>query len=191
MTVKTNLKLITFIVLPFIQIFTPFIALLSAMFTFIPRYVSTSFSGYPLEPWRDFPRSLGEVWTKLTIDIKEFAKNNGNESGTPNTWDGAAKGLALDVMWKPIKLQEEFCGNDFLLFGLSFILSPLNMAYAGILLFIQAMIAVLFAMTGITLTIIFTMVGIPPAFILAVGITGITVFTLPTNFYYHALVTYR
>ena len=192
MTVKTNLKLITFIVLPFIQIFAPFIALISAMFTFIPRFASTSFSGYPLEPWREFPKSLGEVWTKLTSDIKEFAENNGHESGTtPNTWDGAAKGLALDVMWKPIKLQYEFCGDNFLLFGLSFIFSPLNIAYAGILLFIQAMIAVLFAMTGITLTIIFTMVGIPPAFILAVGITGITIFTLPTNFYYHALVTYR
>ena len=98
-------------------------------------------------------------------------------------------------MWNPIWSFNEWCCDDgcgcLCYCGLSFILIPLHVVYAGIFLCIEAVIAVLFALIGLTLGIIFTIVGIWPAFILAIGITGITVVTLPMNIYYHALITYR
>ena len=94
-------------------------------------------------------------------------------------------------MWRSmVSFNGLFCGC-LCWCGLSFILVPLHIAYAGIFLCIEAVIAVFYALIGLTLGIIFTMVGILPAFILAIGITGITVFTLPMNIYYHALITYR
>ena len=187
---KRNLKLLSFILLPITQIITTPITMIVSLIYFLPYFACVSFYGCPLQPWREIKENLGKVWERSTRDINKYAEKNGHESGS--SVDPLVISATIFLwMWKPIKLQYEFCGDNFLLFGLSFILSPLNIAYAGILLFIQAIIAVLFAMTGIILTIIFTLVGIPPAFILAVGITGITIFTLPTNFYYHALVTYR
>ena len=68
---------------------------------------------------------------------------------------------------------------------------PLQIVYAGIVASVQVAIAIVFALIGLTLGVIFTMVGIWPAFIVAVGIIGLTIVTLPMNIYYHALVTYR
>ncbi len=98
-------------------------------------------------------------------------------------------------MWKVIELQYEFCSYSSNLcccyFGFSFILIPLNIVYAGICVSIQATIAVIFVLIGLTQGVVFIMVGVWPSIILAIGITGITIVTLPMNIYYHALVTYR
>ena len=48
-----------------------------------------------------------------------------------------------------------------------------------------------FVMIGLTLGMLFILVGIWPVFIIAISVTGITIVTLPKNVYYHALVTYR
>ena len=198
---ERNLKLLSFILLPITQILIPAITMIVSPIILIPWFACISFCGYPLEPWWKIKNIFGKVWTKSTRVIKEYAENK----ETPSNWDGTVLGLAVDPlviaieashwMWKPIELQYEFCCYSSNLcccyFGFSFILIPLNIVYAGVCVSIQAAIAVLFVLIGLTQGVVFVMVGICPAIILAIGITGITIVTLPMNIYYHALVTYR
>ena len=203
---ERNLKLLSFILLPITQILTPAITVIVSPIVLIPWFACISFCGYPLEPWRKIKNILGKIWTKSTSVIKEYAENKGNESENPSNWNGTVFGLAVDPlliaietshwMWKPIELQYKFCfdgsSNSCLCYCVfSFILIPLNIVYAGICVSIQAAIAVLFVLIGLTQGVIFTMVGVWPSIILAIGITGITIVTLPMNIYYHALITYR
>ena len=110
------------------------------------------------------------------------------------TW-GRAHEESAPWMWKPISSFNKCCcdGEEKKLCycGFSFILIPLQIVYAGIVASVQVAIAVIFASIGLALGVLFTMVGIWPAIILAFGITGLTIVTLPMNIYYHALVTYR
>ena len=203
---ERNLKLLSFILMPITQILIPTITMIVSPIILIPWFASVSFCGFPLEPWKEIANILGKIWTKSTSVIKDYEKNKGNESETPSIWDGTrVLGLAVDPlviaieashwMWKPIKLQYEWCcfSSNLLCcyFGFSFILIPLNIVYAGICVIIQAAIAVMFVLIGLAQGVIFVMVGIWPAIILTIGITGITTVTLPMNIYYHALVTYR
>ena len=203
---ERNLKLLSFILLPILQILIPAITMIVSPIILIPWFACISFCGYPLEPWKEIENILGKVWTKSTSVIKDYADNKGKESETPSIWDGTrVLGLAVDPlviaielshwMWKPIQFQYEFCcySSNLLCcyFGFSFILIPLNIVYAGICVFIQAAIAVMFVLIGLAQGVIFVMVGIWPAIVLTIGITGITTITLPMNIYYHALVTYR
>ena len=202
---QRNLKLLSFILLPITQILIPAITMIVSPIIFIPWFACISFCGYPLEPWRKIKDILGKVWKKFTSVVKDYAENKGNESETPSNWDGTVLGLAVDPlviaietshwMWKLIELQYEFCSYSSNLcccyFGFSFILIPLNIVYAGICVSIQATIAVIFVLIGLTQGVVFIMVGVWPSIILAIGITGITIVTLPMNIYYHALVTYR
>ena len=202
---QRNLKLLSFILLPITQILIPAITMIVSPIILIPWFACISFCGYPLEPWRKIKSILGKVWEKFTSVIKDYAENKGKESETPSNWDGTVLGLAVDPlviaietshwMWKVIELQYEFCSYSSNLcccyFGFSFILIPLNIVYAGICVSIQATIAVIFVLIGLTQGVVFIMVGVWPSIILAIGITGITIVTLPMNIYYHALVTYR
>ena len=203
---ERNLKLLSFILLPILQILIPAITMIVSPIILIPWFASVSFCGFPLEPWKEIANILGKIWTKSTSVIKDYEKNKENESETPSIWDGTrVLGLAVDPleiaietshwMWKPIELQYDFCcfSSDLLCcyFGFSFILIPLNVFYAGICVAIQAAIAVIFVLIGLTQGVIFVMVGIWPAIILTIGITGITTVTLPMNIYYQALVTYK
>jgi hypothetical protein len=202
---QRNLKLLSFILLPITQILIPAITMIASPIILIPWFACISFCGYPLEPWRKMKSILGKVWKKFTSVIKDYAENKGNESETPSNWDGTVLGLAVDPlviaietshwMWKVIELQYEFCSYSSNLcccyFGFSFILIPLNIVYAGICVSIQATIAVIFVLIGLTQGVVFIMVGVWPSIILAIGITCITIVTLPMNIYYHALVTYR
>jgi hypothetical protein len=202
---QRNLKLLSFILLPITQILIPAITMIASPIILIPWFACISFCGYPLEPWRKIKSILGKVWEKFTSVIKDYAENRGKESETPSNWDGTVLGLAVDPlviaietshwMWKLIELQYEFCSYSSNLcccyFGFSFILIPLNIVYAGICVSIQATIAVIFVLIGLTQGVVFVIVGVWPSIILAIGITGITIVTLPMNIYYHALVTYR
>ena len=79
--------------------------------------------------------------------------------------------------------------------GFIVILAPIYVGYfltvLGLLLAINVIIAAFFVMIELTLGLIFLMIGIWPAFIIAVSVTVITIVTLPQNMFYHALVTYR
>ena len=203
---ERNLKLLSFILLPILQILIPAITMIVSPIILIPWFAGISFCGYPLEPWKEIENILGKVWTKSTSVIKDYAENKRKESETPSIWDGTrVLGLAVDPleiaietshwMWKPIQFQYDFCCYSsnllYCYFGSSFILIPLNIVYAGICVAIQAAIAVIFVLIGLAQGVIFVMVGIWPAIILTIGISGITTITLPMNIYYHALVTYR
>ena len=192
---KRNLKLLSFILLPITQIITTPMTMIVSLIYFFPYFACVSFYGCPLQPWRDIKENLGKVWERSTRDINKYAEKNGHES------ESSVDPLVISAtiflwMWKPIKHQYKVCfdstNNSCLrYYACSFILTPFNLVYAGIVASIHAMIAVLFAFIGLALTVIFTMVGIVPAFILTIGITGVTIITLPVNIYYHALVTYR
>ena len=192
---KRNLKLLSFILLPITQITSLAITMIVSLIYFFPYFACVSFCGHPLQPWREIKEILGKVWTRSTRDINKYAEKNGHGSGI--SVDPLVISATIFLwMWKPIKLQYKFCfestSNSCLCYCVfSFILIPLNIVYAGIFASIQAVIAVLFALIGLTLTVIFTLVGIVPAIILTIGITGVTIVTLPVNIYYHALVTYR
>ena len=75
--------------------------------------------------------------------------------------------------------------------GCGFILIPLQMAYAVVFGFIQAAIFAFFGLISLALGVLFTMIGIWPAFILPVVITVLTIITLPMNIYYGFLKAYR
>ena len=192
---KRNLKLLSFILLPITQIITTPITVIVSLIYFLPYFACVSFYGCPLKPWREIKENLGKVWERSTRDINKYAEKNGHESGS--SVDPLVISATIFLwMWKPIKHQYKVCfdstNNSCLrYYACSFILTPFNLVYAGIVASIHAIIAVLFALIGLALTVIFTMVGIVPAFILTIGITGVTVITLPLNIYYHALVTYR
>ena len=196
---KRNLKLLSFILLPITLIIIPAITMIVSLIYFIPYFACVSFCGCPLQPWREIKEILEKVWTRSTRDINKYVETN--EHGSGSSVDPLVISATIFLwMWKPIKLQYEFCFDSasdkrqrhcLCYFGFSFILIPLNIVYAGIFASIQAIIAVLFALIGLTLTVIFTMIGIVPAIILTIGITGVTIITLPLNIYYHALVTYR
>ena len=192
---KRNLKLLSFILLPITQIITTPITMIVSLIYFFPYFACVSFYGCPLQPWREIKENLGKVWERSTRDINKYAEKNGHESGS--SVDPLVISATIFLwMWKPIKHQYKVCfdstNNSCLrYYACGFILTPFNIVYAGIVASIHAMIAVLFAFIGLALTFIFTMVGIVPAFILTIGITGVTIITLPVNIYYHALVTYR
>ena len=81
------------------------------------------------------------------------------------------------------------CGLYFC--GFSLILVPLIVAYWSVVLaFLLAELCVLVPL-GLILGILFVLVGVWPALIIALGTTGITIIRLPWNIYYHSLVTYR
>ena len=192
---KRNLKLVSFILLPITQIIITPITMIVSLIIFLPYFACVSFYGCPLQPWREIKENLGKIWTRSTRDINKYAEKNGHES------ESSVDPLVISAtiflwMWKPIKLQYKVCfdstSNSCLRYCvISFILTPFNIVYAGIVASIHAMIAILFALIGLALTVIFTMVGIVPAIILTIGITSVTIITLPVNIYYHALVTYR
>ena len=196
---KRNLKLLSYILLPITQIIIPPITMIVSLIYFFPYFACVSFCGYLLKPWREIKEVLGKVWTRSTRDINKYAEKDGHES--ESSVDPLVVSATIFLwMWKPINLQYKFCFDStsderqrhcLCYFGFSFILIPLNIVYAGIFASIHAIIAVLFALIGLALTVIFTMVGIVPAIILTIGITGVTIITLPVNIYYHALVTYR
>ena len=192
---KRNLKLLSFILLPITQIITTPITMIVSLIYFFPYFACVSFYGCPLKPWREIKENLGKVWERSTRDINKYAEKDGHESGS--SVDPLVFSATIFLwMWKPIKHQYKVCfdstNNSCLrYYACSFILTPFNIVYAGIVASIHAIIAVIFALIGLALTVIFTMVGIVPAFILTIGITGVTVITLPVNIYYHALVTYR
>ena len=108
---------------------------------------------------------------------------------------GKAHEESAPWLWTPIKSFNKCCcdGEEKSLCycGFSFILIPLQALYIGFLVSVQVAIAGFYALIGLTLGVLFTMVGIWPAIILAVSITGLTIVTLPMNIYYHALVTYK
>ena len=191
---KRNLKLVSFILLPITQIITPVVTMIVSLIYFPPYFAFISFCGCPLQPWREIKEISEKVWTRSTRDIKEYAEKN--EHGTGISVDPYVNSATIFLwMWEPIQLQYKFCfdstRDSCLRYCVFSILIPFDIVYAGIFASIHAIMAVLFALTGLALTVIFTMVGIVPAIILTIGITGVTVITLPVNIYYHALVTYR
>ena len=97
--------------------------------------------------------------------------------------------------WKPFgslhKWFWDLPNSGLWFWGFCAILVPIYIAYISIFLSIQILLAVFFIFTGLTFGVMLMAIGIWPAFILAITVTGITIITLPKNMYYHALVTYR
>ena len=87
-----------------------------------------------------------------------------------------AKGI-----WKPFESFNEWfweLPNAPLWFcGFIVILAPLYAGYLGFFLAIQALVAVIFIIIGVTQGLALMMVGIWPAFILSICISGITIHT--------------
>ena len=95
---RRDLKLLSFILLPVTQILVPAISLIVSLFTLFGWFVSVSFCGEPLKPWKEIPNILEKAYTKFTVDIKRYADNYGHESGIPNNWDGKVYGLGVDPL---------------------------------------------------------------------------------------------
>ena len=95
---RRNLKLLSFILMPFTHILIPPVTLIIAFFTLLPWFVAKSFIGFPLDPWENIERISKKAWKKFYKDTKAFANNYGHESGIPQDWDGTVHGLAVDPL---------------------------------------------------------------------------------------------
>ena len=95
---RRDLKLLSFILLPVTQILVPAISLIVSLFTLFGWFVSVSFCGNPLKPWKEIPIILEKAYAKFTIDIKRYADNYGHVSGIPDNWNGKVYGLGVDPL---------------------------------------------------------------------------------------------
>ena len=95
---RRNLKLLSFILLPFTHILIPLFALIISLFTLLPWFVGKSFIGFPIYPWEKIESILKGAWKMFWKDTKKFAENYGHESGIPQNWDGRVYGLAIDPL---------------------------------------------------------------------------------------------
>ena len=95
---RRDLKLLSFILLPVTQILVPAISLIVSLFTLFGWFVSISFCGRPLKPWKEIPNILEKAYTKFTVDIKRYADNYGHVSGIPDNWNGKVYGLGVDPL---------------------------------------------------------------------------------------------
>jgi len=84
--------------LPVTQILVPAISLIVSLFTLFGWFVSVSFCGEPLKPWKEIPNILEKAYTKFTVDIKRYADNYGHVSGIPDNWNGKVYGLGVDPL---------------------------------------------------------------------------------------------
>ena len=95
---RRNLKLLSFLLLPFTHILIPPVALIIALFTLLPWFAAKSFIGFPTAPWKKIETISKKAWKKFGKDTKKFAENYGHESGIPQDWDGKVYGLAVDPL---------------------------------------------------------------------------------------------
>ena len=80
---RRNLKLLSFLLLPFTQILIPPVTFVIALHTLLPWFAVKSFIGFPTAPWERIETISKKAWKKFYKDTKAFADNYGHESGIP------------------------------------------------------------------------------------------------------------
>ena len=89
-----------------------------------------------------------------------------------------------DKFWDLDNAKLYFC-------GFSVILVPLVVAFWSVFLGILLVELIVLLAIGLLLALFFVSIGVWPALVTSVGITGVTIFRLPWMVYSHCLVTYR
>ena len=93
--------------------------------------------------------------------------------------------------WKTCDQFEKLPNAGLFFCGFSIVLVPLIVAFFATFLAVLLAEVIVFAIVGFIIGSIFVLIGVWPAFIVSVGVTGITIIRLPLNIYYHCLITYR
>ena len=93
---RTNLKIISFLLLPFIHFLVPVFTFLLSLIFYSFKYFSLSFVGHPLKPWLQISDNMKVGWKKFATDTDTFFTNYGDPSGIPDGWDGRVYGLPID-----------------------------------------------------------------------------------------------
>ena len=93
---RTNLKIISFLLLPFIHFLVPVFTFLLSLIFYSFKYFSLSFVGHPSKPWLKISDNMKVGWKKFATDTDTFFTNYGDPSGIPDGWDGRVYGLPID-----------------------------------------------------------------------------------------------
>ena len=93
---RTNLKILSFLLLPVIHMLVPVVTLVVSLLYFSVKYSFVSFIGFPGSNWRNIRKNLEIGWQKFATDMEGFYSNYGHQSGIPVNWDGRVYGLPVD-----------------------------------------------------------------------------------------------
>ena len=93
---RTNLKIISFILLPFIHLSVPIITLILSFFYFTGRYFGLCVGGVPFKCWQEIPINIEDGKKMFVTDMEKYFENYGHPSGIPAGWNGKVFGLPLD-----------------------------------------------------------------------------------------------
>ena len=93
---RAYLKMITFLLLPFVHLLVPVFTFLCSLFYFTVKYCGISMIGYPIKPWSKIPDNMKEGWKRFKTDMEKHFENYGHRSGIPQDWNGRIYGLPVD-----------------------------------------------------------------------------------------------
>ena len=93
---RAYLKIVTFLLLPFVHLLVPVFTFICSLFYFSVKYFGISMIGYPIKPWSKIPENMKMGWKRFKTDMEKHYENYGHPSGIPQNWNGRIYGLPVD-----------------------------------------------------------------------------------------------
>ena len=93
---RTNLKIISFVLLPFIHLSVPVITLVLSLIYYTGRCFGLCVGGVPFRCWQEIPTNIKDSKTIFVTKMEKYYENYGHPSGIPAGWNGQVFGLPLD-----------------------------------------------------------------------------------------------
>ena len=94
-----SLKVLCSLLLPFIILLTPFVAITVSFLYHSIFFSWKSFRGSLFHCWKeDIEKAHNVAWYRISTKVEEFGQNYGHATGIPQNWDGRVFGGRIDAI---------------------------------------------------------------------------------------------